>query len=831
MADLETKTQGIRFEPVAASPSFIRPPGRGIMLVACGVFWPLATLAVEITTRMCAQALFDPIPTIWHVLAIVGVAGCNLVVWLHLYHHSARLGGGWLAGLSGAAMAVSGFYALLFAPVTPLAVLAILAYGIGLLPLGPLASLLASIVLARRLWTTGTAPASWRPLGWGLAVGVLGLLALDVSPAATRLGITWAASADDATRARGLSLLRHVGDEALLRRLSYDATGRPTGLLSAFTMLAGHRFDASLTAHVSPAQVREIYYRVTGEPFNARPAPHTGGAWARFDDLEWDADHGGTSAGGRLRGLGLLSSRIDASIAADDAIAYIEWTVEVRNTAPVDREARLDLLLPPGGVVSRATLWVNGEEKEAAYAGRGAVRAAYQRVAVQQRRDPLLVTTKGADRVLAQAFPVPRNGGTMKFKLGITAPLDLDATGEGRLVLPAIADRNLTIGSALRHAVWLEAKSPLSSSETALQRGTTDGGAHRLTGDVTDAALTGKRVAISVARPAEPRRAIAKTATGEAIVQEIARTDVAPPRAVMFVVDGSKALAPNVPALVKALDALPASARVGLVIAAETVRRVDVAPLSGTHKSAIEGALRSASFAGGQDNAPALAAALSALSGTPEALIIWVHGPQPVRFADGATSLEQSAERIGKLPRLALYGISAGPNLTLPDVPWAWRARHVPATGAVTADLTALLAAEFKAEPQWRASRVLAADLAPTTAQPEPPAGSTHIAQLWARDRVLAMVGPRQQMAERDATIALAAAHRIVTPVSGAVVLETRQQYVDAGLEPVPPGTVPTIPEPHEWALMIIAALSLLWLVRRQRHALGRTDHVPGALA
>ena len=97
-------------------------------------------------------------------------------------------------------------------------------------------------------------------------------------------------------------------------------------------------------------------------------------------------------------------------------------------------EARLQLALPPGGVVSRATLWVNGEEREAAYGGRGEVRAAYQRVAVQQRRDPLLVTTKGADRVLAQAFPVPRNGGTIKFKIGITR-----AAGDDRMPSKATA--------------------------------------------------------------------------------------------------------------------------------------------------------------------------------------------------------------------------------------------------------------------------------------------------------------------------------------------------------------------------------------------------------
>jgi len=62
----------------------------------------------------------------------------------------------------------------------------------------------------------------------------------------------------------------------------------------------------------------------------------------------------------------------------------------------------------------------------------------------------------------------------------------------------------------------------------------------------------------------------------------------------------------------------------------------------------------------------------------------------------------------------------------------------------------------------------------------------------------------------------MATAYQLVTPVSGAVVLETKEQYEAAGLEPVKPGSVPTIPEPETWA-MIIVALLILVLRRRSR--------------
>jgi hypothetical protein len=68
--------------------------------------------------------------------------------------------------------------------------------------------------------------------------------------------------------------------------------------------------------------------------------------------------------------------------------------------------------------------------------------------------------------------------------------------------------------------------------------------------------------------------------------------------------------------------------------------------------------------------------------------------------------------------------------------------------------------------------------------------------------------------------VKLAARHHLVTPVSGAVVLETKQQYEESGLKPVESNTVPTVPEPHEWALIIIACIALMWLVWRRRDLL-----------
>src|SRR6185295_4904839 len=199
---------------------------------------------------------------------------------------------------------------------------------------------------------------------------------------------------------------------------------------------------------VSDTDARDIYYRVTGNAFNTRPPPQIYTARGRWNVLEeeftWDGDQGGDAVAGRVKGVSLVNSREDGLIDADAALAYVEWTLEFKNVSTLQREARAQILLPPGGVVSRLTLWINGEEREAAFGGRSQVREAYQSV-VTQRRDPVLVPTCGPDRVMLQCFPVPPDGGLMKARIGITAPLILTQSGEAALPWPCFLERNFTI--------------------------------------------------------------------------------------------------------------------------------------------------------------------------------------------------------------------------------------------------------------------------------------------------------------------------------------------------------------------------------------------------
>jgi Vault protein inter-alpha-trypsin domain len=797
MSNRQIKTAAVTFEPV---PEHKPSPPSGWLLVF-GVALPAFVIGIELATHLCAQSFFDPMPTYWHAAAVMFVPACNLLIWAYL-EYEPRWSARWLAFANGAAIAVAALYALLFLPLFPLAVLAIVA-GIGLLPLAPLAAFVSALRLRLALAHRQPSRTLTRALIGGLVAGLAFVVALDVPPAATRIGIQMAASDVPAERERGLTLLRTLGDDDLLLRLCYGAAGRPTGLLSAFVMLTSNHWIGDHSERVaSPAQAREIYYRLHGVAFNARPAPFPDAS--RFADMQFDDDHGGTRIGGRMQGLTLASSRIDGSISGDDLVAYLEWTIEFNNSAAIDREARLQIALPPGGVVSRATLWVNGAEREAAYGGRGEVRAAYQQVAVVQRRDPLLVTTKGADRVLAQAFPVPRNGGTIKFKIGISAPLDLTAAGKARLTLPALVDRNFSIGADTGHSVWIESRQALNAP-AGLESSGVDERLYRISGTLDDRALSSTRQAITVDRSPDAVKRLARLGDGEPIVQEIARNE--PTRALMLVIDGSARLAGTPTKIIAALDAIPAGTKVGVIIAAEPMQRVAMAPWSDTQKAAVTRLIRSISFAGGQDNAPALADALLALEAEPQATLLWIHGPQPVSFSGSGARLEQATARLSRLPKVVLYSVEPGPNEVLPDAPWAWSARSLPQTGAIDVDLARLFVRTSGDGQSIRRRPGSATDGIAT--------GSDHIARLWANERVLELM---RTGGNRTDAVALATQYRLVTPVSGAVVLENKQQYDTARLTPVSQSTtptVPTVPEPHEWALIIIACAALSWLVWR----------------
>ena len=191
-------------------------------LLFAGVIMPAISITVEATTHMCAETFFDPIPSTWHLMLVTFVPIAQLHVWFTIRRGTAqnlRLTG-WLNAL---ALGVSIFYAFVYLPLMPAAALTLL-FIIGLLPLAPVLSMVAALVMRQHLaqMAAKAPPKKFIMRKVGLLAGLfivaafIGLLELPAS--ITRYGLRKAASDIPEISAEGIRFLRSYGSTEYLLR-------------------------------------------------------------------------------------------------------------------------------------------------------------------------------------------------------------------------------------------------------------------------------------------------------------------------------------------------------------------------------------------------------------------------------------------------------------------------------------------------------------------------------------------------------------------------------------------------------------------------------------
>jgi hypothetical protein len=531
----------------------------------------------------------------------------------------------------------------------------------------------------------------------------------------------------------------------------------------------------------------------------------------RFDEMQ-----GGERVGRGLGDVHWVGSELEGELHAEGEFAYLEWTLEFRNDGARAREARARVGLPPGAVVSRTTLWVNGVEREGSVGTKSATRAAYERV-VQTQRDPLLVTANAIDEVLVQCFPIPPDGGTMKIRLGITAPLAPHGSDALALSLPHFLEQNFERGTGLEPHVAL--RSPTG---------------------VVELYDDGARVA-RVATPGSIWVSDARAPEHEAVAQSWPKPTST--QGLIVVVDASSGVEAHVQEIVAGLADLARTTPLEILLAGDEPEWLGSDPR----------ALERASFRGGQENAPALALAIERMrEQAVDALwpsLLWIHGPRPVALS-GAGALEQEFYR-GYLGPIFRFAVEPGPNRL-----WSRLELRAGPRSFDHAGLRTVARAEGVAEDLRAFGRALETRAALRTAKRErgrPGARATaslreptsraavHITRLWAWEESRRLGRPTRNSdptASAARASAIAARYELVTPWSGAVVLETDGEYMAASL-PIPrrepddptlgdppdgpswaeradaPDLSPPVPEPSS-ALLFALGAAVLVLARRQ---------------
>ena len=737
--------------------------------VTLGVILPAVTLAVELATGMCAEICGDPIPTVFHVALVASVPAGNLLLFILL--RQGRLMGHWaLHLLAGFVMAVSLAYGAILIPVPFFGLLACVTlfwyFGagfVGLLPASPLFSALTAWMIHAELRDRAKEAGATRVrgFGWGLlvAAGVGVLMALR--PVAMNYAVRQVLEGDAAASARGVRIFRVVANDHdlthLIRVARFGQASGPTLYWRELDWVPDH---PQLNVDVA----KRFCYRVTGEH------PDEFDSWSdgRRRRLSWDGSVGGDKIGHELEGLSLKDSAYETKVSAKSGLAYAEWTLVFANALNWnDQEARCRIDLPKGAVVSRATLWIGGEEREAAFGTKGQVRQAYESV-VRRNRDPLLVTTSGPDQVQVQCFPVPREG-EMKIRLGITLPLDLaDDAKSVRVPVPVLSDRNFSVP---RDMIGLPTPQTLALDESFGM--------------------------------------VAAYVEGEtAIVRHLTRTDPVLAQKAVVVLDGSASMKDFLPRLGDALASVPQTTELTLWVADDDGAEVRpiISPAGDPARAqTVRRALSEVACAGGCDNVrPFFKAAEALAQAGGAATLFWVHGPDPVAFP-GAEALATKLSQLTSV-RVYLCPLRTGTS-TLTDV-LRPSERLVSCSALAVADDPVAAFGDLLARlarPGWKATyEKVAPDAVPSGAV----SADRHLGRLWAAaeaTRIYRVGDPVSLKTAQD----LALPWQIVTPVTGAVVLETAEQYKANDLTPVEASSVPTVPEPEEGLVLLLLLLVL----------------------
>lgn len=615
----------------------------GALFLLFGVIMPMVAIIFETQTHSCARAFFDPLPSNMHVALASLVPLAGALIWLAVrldlsaFYCPINL-------LAGMAMGISVMYSIMFVPTTPSAL------GGGLLVLSPFLAILCfwkgEDALARVTTAAGTFFDARQVQHLGHLIILMSVLVIEFQSTITRVYMQVAAKPQ--TSVQGIRFLRKYGSEDVMLRACYEHSGRATDILGTL---------AELSHPLKVEQARDIFYRVTGKPFNTVPVPGAlratmrhagiqyGSANAGVDDeFDLDTDVAGETVSGFARGLSVRDSVIEGAVHADDAVAQLTWTISFQNKSKYDREARAKILLPPDAVVTDARVWVYGKELEARIEPRGKARSEY-RAAVEEKSGPLLVSVCGPNRILLQCYPVPAHD-QLTVELKIKTLLTLDRDKQGVLALPSFVEKNFRADAS--HRVRISSSKPVNfgSSCKPVTVGcganlSSVNGKYVLESSIKSSELYSSDYLIRVTRSDRysGRSVLDPFERGSGVQETIAEGSTAVPARLTVLVDGSVSMAPFMGQVRESLRRLSAPFPVEILFVSDDLQSLcgtGTRTGSGEFRHALE-QLTSDRCGGGQDNITVLEDVLLKHLSQGQA-VLWIHGPQPQNSTSGRLS-------------------------------------------------------------------------------------------------------------------------------------------------------------------------------------------------
>jgi len=500
---------------------------------------------------------------------------------------------------------------------------------------------------------------------------------------------------------------------------------------------------------------QNMYFRITGQPFKLAGA----GSETEYNE----------NIGVKIPGLALSKSQIVGNIDASTLSGSLDWTFTFHNSSGSPQEARAEIKIPHGATVSRATLWVEGKPREAAFASTMRTTAAYEAI-VNERRDPLLVKMLAPDRVLVRCFPVPTEGRPMKIRLGFKLPLECSDGKTCTMQTPTVAGSNFS--QPKRHRISLASRDKFETM-SGLDV-TKSGGVYSINGILKMDEKTKGAELIVVQKPVgNGTFGVEDSISKKFIVSQLRQVSTGGVKHLAVVVDQSSSLGDKAEIIKSLLTSLPSRLKPTVYFAREqnpddkAGTQIVSQPLTEAIAS-----LDAGSFVGGQDNLPLVREALEVAAERPDSAVIWIHGPQS--FVRNA--YEKSAMDVVHHVRLFDLQLSDGPNTNLQtlqrdDVSDLVSVESV--TAKNTEEINSFVSLLDKG------SKKLVMKRTATPNRPEnlvsDPSVTAQVVALWAQGEVDRLMAED----EEGEAIALGTKYRIASTATGAIVFENDKQHQD----------------------------------------------------
>ncbi|MBX9686547.1 MAG: hypothetical protein K2X27_07580, partial [Candidatus Obscuribacterales bacterium] len=532
--------------------------GAGAAIMGAGVIVPAISIAVGAAFSfegIWRLTLLHPLETMIESLLLLSVPYANYSAWHSLCHNDLRhpIRTGILNGIAIAvplmtfAIAITSF--ALHYPLIDSINKQPHDLSVGLMGLVSLPALATAIYLTRCLrQAKQTRDAKFRTILYSLlGIGLTLISFLGAEARSTYIRIAENMSLSDAPKEReaGLSMLRGANPEKELKIICADP--HAAGLSGMFLPL-----DAD-------AQKR-LFFAATGKPY--RDSQNTNMSLMSNDYLR---NH---VVGEAIEGLSLHRSAIHGFLHPETLTSTLNWTFVFKNKTYMNQEARAELALPEGAVISNLTLWVNGKPQSGAFSANENAGSHYQFINVQHQ-DPALITDLGRGRYLLQASPVPGQG-ELKVQVTVTEPLKLDGANNASVGMPRFIDKNFALNG--EHAITLRSAQKMTSGVKTIRSTNSADGVNMLVGKLNEENISNSAFTVKLEKPVEFKTIAVSdpfTSTARKIVEQLKTRSANAPRHLMVVIDSSQAMDGKVKDVIAAIKSIPSQIDTKIMLAGD----------------------------------------------------------------------------------------------------------------------------------------------------------------------------------------------------------------------------------------------------------------------